>query len=75
MSRLPYLHEPAILFNLRLRFKQSLQYTNTGDIVIAVNPYTWHHQHYTEEVKVTPHNVAIELTREFACVALGLTLG
>lgn len=41
MTRLDYLHEPAILFNLRRRFFRALPYTYTGDIVIACNPYRW----------------------------------
>ncbi|CAM9457711.1 unnamed protein product, partial [Choristocarpus tenellus] len=39
MTQLNYLHEPAILFNLRRRYFQALPYTYTGDIVIACNPY------------------------------------
>lgn len=39
MTRLDYLHEPAILFNLRRRFFRALPYTYTGEIVIACNPY------------------------------------
>eukprot|EP00903_Cladosiphon_okamuranus_P010022 g9504.t1 len=41
MTRLDYLHEPAILFNLRKRFFRALPYTYTGEIVIACNPYRW----------------------------------
>jgi myosin V len=41
MTGLNYLHEPAILFNLRKRFFKSLPYTYTGEIVIAVNPYRY----------------------------------
>ncbi|CAM9964593.1 unnamed protein product [Scytosiphon promiscuus] len=41
MTRLDYLHEPAILFNLRRRFFRALPYTYTGEIVIACNPYRW----------------------------------
>ena len=41
MTRLDFLHEPAILFNLRRRFFRALPYTYTGEIVIAVNPYRW----------------------------------
>lgn len=39
MTRLNYLHEPAVLFNLRRRFFRELPYTYTGEIVIACNPY------------------------------------
>ncbi|CCI45955.1 unnamed protein product [Albugo candida] len=41
MIDLNYLHEPAILYNLRKRFQCRLPYTYTGPICIAVNPYTW----------------------------------
>jgi len=41
MVDLPYLHEAAILYNVKARLKLALPYTRTGDIVIAVNPYTW----------------------------------
>ena len=38
---LNFLHEPAILFALRERFKCQQPYTRTGNIVVAVNPYRW----------------------------------
>ncbi|CAM9355182.1 unnamed protein product, partial [Phaeothamnion confervicola] len=41
MCSLNYLHEPAILYNIRHRFFAQLPYTYTGDICIAVNPYQW----------------------------------
>ena len=41
MTTLKHLNEPAILFNLRKRFKAHHPYTYTGDICIAVNPYQW----------------------------------
>jgi myosin-5 len=41
MVSLPYLHEASILDNLRRRFLQSIPYTYTGEICIAVNPYKW----------------------------------
>lgn len=41
MCNLNYLHEPAILYNLRTRFLAVKPYTYTGDICIAVNPYQW----------------------------------
>ena len=37
MCLLDYLHEASILDNLRLRFKNLLPYTYTGDIIIAVS--------------------------------------
>jgi|MDSY01.1.fsa_nt_gb myosin-5 len=41
MTSLSYLHEAAILYNLRTRFLAAQPYTYTGDICIAVNPYQW----------------------------------
>jgi myosin-5 len=39
MTRLPYLHEPAVLENLRSRYGVDDIYTYTGSILIAVNPF------------------------------------
>lgn len=39
MTRLPYLHEPAVLDNLRARYGVDDIYTYTGSILIAVNPF------------------------------------
>ena len=36
---LSYLHEPAILWLLMNRFNNNLVYTNTGPILIAINPF------------------------------------
>mmetsp|Transcript_39006 Transcript_39006/g.63198 ORF Transcript_39006/g.63198 Transcript_39006/m.63198 type:complete len:1245 (+) Transcript_39006:222-3956(+) len=41
MSHLPYLHEPALLFNLNQRFQADLLYTYTGCMLIAMNPFKW----------------------------------
>jgi myosin V len=49
MIDLSFLHEAAILYNLKARHLQSLPYTRTGDIVIAVNPYRWFQKLYSEE--------------------------
>lgn len=56
MVDLPYLHEPAILFNVKARLKESLPYTRTGDIVIAVNPYTWLTHLYAEKEQLNYAN-------------------
>ena len=37
------------MYNLKLRHIREKPYTRTGDIVIAVNPYQWYHELYTEE--------------------------
>ena len=39
MTRLPYLHEPGVLWNLRSRYVFDDIYTYTGTILIAVNPF------------------------------------
>lgn len=49
MVDLPFLHEAAILYNLKSRHVKGKPYTRTGDIVIAVNPYEWFHNLYTKE--------------------------
>ncbi|DBA03908.1 TPA: hypothetical protein N0F65_004598 [Lagenidium giganteum] len=48
MISLNYLHEAAILYNIKKRFLQKLPYTYTGDICIAVNPYQWLPELYAE---------------------------
>ena len=49
MVRLPYLHEAGILYNLKARHMTGKPYTRTGDIIIAVNPFQWFHDLYTEK--------------------------
>jgi len=51
MVDLPFLHEAAILYNLKIRHKEGKPYTRTGDIVIAVNPYQWMNQLYSDETR------------------------
>ena len=41
MADLHYLHEAAILYNLKQRHAQNLPYTRVGDIVVGVNPFEW----------------------------------
>ena len=41
MTKLDYLHEPALLNNLRRRFGRDQLYTYTGRILIATNPFNW----------------------------------
>nr|ACS35543.1 myosin G [Phaeodactylum tricornutum] len=52
MVDLPFLHEAAILYNLKTRHQQQKPYTRTGDIVIACNPYQWFERLYNEETRV-----------------------
>ena len=41
LTSLSYLHEPAVLYNLRARFlDQNLIYTWCGIVLVAVNPFT-----------------------------------
>jgi myosin-5 len=49
MVDLSFLHEAAILYNLKSRHSKGIPYTRTGDIVIAVNPYQWITELYSEE--------------------------
>lgn len=52
MVDLSFLHEAAILYNLKARHSKGIPYTRTGDIVIAVNPYQWIHELYSEETRI-----------------------
>jgi len=49
LKDLPFMHEAAILYNLKLRHIREKPYTRAGDIVMAVNPYQWLNELYTEE--------------------------
>ncbi|KAJ3025654.1 UNVERIFIED_CONTAM: Myosin type-2 heavy chain 1, partial [Siphonaria sp. JEL0065] len=39
LSNLSYLHEPAVLHNIRLRYLQEQIYTYSGIVLIAMNPF------------------------------------
>lgn len=39
MTRLSYLHEPGVLWNIKNRYIYDDIYTYTGSILIAVNPF------------------------------------
>mmetsp|Transcript_14833 Transcript_14833/g.42783 ORF Transcript_14833/g.42783 Transcript_14833/m.42783 type:complete len:1159 (-) Transcript_14833:96-3572(-) len=52
MVDLPYLHEAAILYNLKKRHCDGKPYSRVADIVIAVNPYQWLTDLYTEKVRM-----------------------
>ena len=41
MDHLQILHEASILENIERRFRMDLIYTNTGPILIAMNPFKW----------------------------------
>lgn len=49
MVDLPFLHEAAILYNIKARHVESLPYSRTGDIILACNPYQWFHHLYSIE--------------------------
>eukprot|EP00529_Nitzschia_sp_RCC80_P008862 CAMPEP_0113505974 /NCGR_PEP_ID=MMETSP0014_2-20120614/35635_1 /TAXON_ID=2857 /ORGANISM="Nitzschia sp." /LENGTH=1179 /DNA_ID=CAMNT_0000401387 /DNA_START=21 /DNA_END=3560 /DNA_ORIENTATION=- /assembly_acc=CAM_ASM_000159 len=56
MVELPFLHEAAILYNLKQRHLDCHPYTRTGDIIIAVNPFQWFTDIYTEKVRAEYSN-------------------
>ena len=43
--------QAAILYNLKYRHTNGKPYTRTGDIIIAVNPFQWFKEIYTEKVR------------------------
>ena len=49
MADLPFLHEAAILYNLKERHANKLPYTRVGDIVVAMNPFEWIDGLYSSE--------------------------
>lgn len=56
MVELPYLHEAGILYNLKRRHRDGKPYTRTGDIIIAINPFQWFLDLYTDEKRVLYSN-------------------
>ncbi|KAG7372249.1 myosin E [Nitzschia inconspicua] len=52
MVDLPYLHEAAILYNLKKRHIEAKPYSRVADIVIAVNPYQWLTDLYADKVRM-----------------------
>jgi myosin-5 len=58
LINLPYLHEPAILHSLSERYKKGSIYTNTGPILIALNPFK-RLPLYTNEVLQEYYNIGL----------------
>ncbi|CAB9523006.1 Unconventional myosin [Seminavis robusta] len=56
MVELPYLHEAGILYNLKVRHMKGKPYTRTGDIIIAINPFQWFTEIYTDKVRTLYSN-------------------
>jgi len=52
MVDLTFLHEAAILYNLKARHVAAKPYSRVADIVIAVNPYQWLTDLYSEKVRM-----------------------
>ena len=48
MCDLSYLHKAAILYNLKARHLLRKPYTRVSDIIIAVNPFQWIDDLYSE---------------------------
>ncbi|KAL3939310.1 MAG: hypothetical protein SGBAC_005952 [Bacillariaceae sp.] len=59
MVELPFLHEAAILYNLKQRHLEDHPYTRTGDIIIAVNPFQWFTHIYTEKIRAQYANTLV----------------
>jgi hypothetical protein len=51
MADLPFLHEAAILYNLKQRHANMQPYTRVGDIVVAMNPFRWISNLYSDETR------------------------
>jgi hypothetical protein len=51
MADLPFLHEAAILYNLKERHYNHHPYTRVGDIVVAMNPFQWMDHLYSSETR------------------------
>lgn len=69
MTKLPYLNEPAVLWNLKARYLVDDIYTYTGSILIAINPFAslnhLYGKHMMEQYKgvelgeLSPHVYAV----------------
>ncbi|KDP34022.1 hypothetical protein JCGZ_07593 [Jatropha curcas] len=81
MTKLTYLHEPGVLYNLERRYALNDIYTYTGSILIAVNPFTklphLYNVHMMEQYKgapfgeLSPHVFAVADTSYRAMMSEG----
>ncbi|XP_059651763.1 myosin-12 [Cornus florida] len=60
MTKLAYLHEPGVLYNLASRFSLNEIYTYTGNILIAVNPF-----------RRLPHLYDVHMMQQYKGAAFG----
>ncbi|KAJ0797373.1 putative myosin ATPase [Helianthus annuus] len=60
MTKLAYLHEPGVLYNLATRFGLNEIYTYTGNILIAVNPF-----------RRLPHLYDVHMMQQYKGAAFG----
>jgi len=51
MADLPFLHEAAILYNLKQRHFEQQPYTRVGEIIVAMNPFTWMNDLYSQKTR------------------------
>ena len=51
MADLPFLHEAAILYNLKQRHYSGQPYTRVGNIVVAMNPFIWMNELYSQNTR------------------------
>lgn len=51
MADLPFLHEAAILYNLKQRHFDEQPYTRVGEIIVAMNPFKWMNDLYSQETR------------------------
>jgi len=51
MADLPFLHEAAILYNLKQRHADEQPYTRVGEIIVAMNPFKWMNDLYSQETR------------------------
>ncbi len=63
MTKLAFLHEPGVLWNLAQRYGASDIYTRTGNILIAINPFAQLPHLYSDSIMVS-YRAALDLMEE-----------